>query len=149
MFYTGRVVDGKFYLGTYWGYKEVPEKIYYEYMRLQWREWKAREREGRLEAGRPVSIEQLYEDNEFDIPDRKRRSVEDTVIQKMMIEALYEEIGKLPPDDQYLIYALYLFDKPMTQEQIGKKLHITHQSVSKRKERILKTLHEALKDWED
>lgn len=149
MFYAGRVVNGKFYLGTYWGYKEVSEQIYYEYMRLQWREWKAREREGRLEEGRPVSIEQLYEDSEFDIPDLKRKSVEDTVILKMMVEALYEQIGRLDPDDQFLISALYLFDEPMTQREVAEELNIDQSTVLRRRDRILNTLHEALKDWED
>lgn len=149
MFYAGRVADGKFYLGTYWGYKEVPEKIYYEYMRLQWKEWKARERENHLKEGRPVSIEKLYEDNEFDIEDRGRRSVEDTVILKLMVEALYREIGKLSPEDQFLISALYLFDEPLTQAEIADELNINQTTVLRRRERILNTLHEAMKDWED
>lgn len=168
MFYTGRVIDGHFYLGTYWGYQEVSEKVYYEYMRLQWREWKVREREYRCydegghrrctgkcseceqsTEGRPVSIEQLYEDSEFDIADTKRRSVEDTVIMKLLIEALYEAIDELPEEDQFLIRALYLFEKPMNQTEVAAQLHISQQAVSKRLKRTLETLHEALKDWED
>lgn len=168
MFYTGRVIDGHFYLGTYWGYQEVSEEVYYEYMRLQWREWKVREREYRCydegshrrctgkcsecersTEGRPVSIEQLYEDSEFDIADTKRRSVEDTVIMKLLIEALYEAIDRLPEEDQFLIRALYLFEKPLTQAEIGKALGISQTTVLRRRDRILNTLHETLKDWED
>lgn len=166
MAYEGKKADGRFYLRVEGKYIEVSEQVYYGYMRSLWAEKKSNERtnrcykEGRrckgrcdeceyFRSGTVVSLDCMMEDSNFDIADTKRRSVEDTVILKMMIEALYEQIGRLEPEDRFLISALYLFDEPMTQEEIADELAIDQSTVLRRRDRILKTLHAALKDWED
>lgn len=168
MFYTGKKENGHFYLAVDGIYVEVSEDVYYAYMREEWKEKKAYERASRCYdwgAGRrcrgdcehcdrdrnggAVSLDGLMEDSEFDIADTKRKSVEDTVIMKLLIEALYEAVDDLPSDEQFLIEALYLFDDPLSQEQVAIKLRISQQAVSKKVEKALNALHEALKDWED
>lgn len=161
----GRKADGKYYLKSDNRWVEVSEEVYKGFMPLVWKQEKAGQRQYRCfdgskrctgnceeclgeRNGRPVSLDQLLEDDNFDIPD-KRRSVEDTVIMKLMIEEMYRQIGKLPKEEQFIIAALFLYEEPLSQKQVGAALGITQQMVSKKRDKALATLREAMKGWED
>lgn len=164
--YSGWKEGSRFYLSAFGKYVEVTEEIYYGYMKLVWKERKVKMREMRCNdgmkrctgncaecpykpEGSPLSLDSLLEDDDFDVPDKSRRSVEDTVIMKLMIEEMYRQFYRLSADDQFIIGALFLFDEPMTQKQVGNVLGVSQQMVSKKLDKALSTLREAMKGWED
>ena len=73
---------------------------------------------------------------DVDVTERK-------VLQKIMYEKLYECLNALTDEERELINMIF-FEK-LTFEECGKRIGITHQAVSKRKDKILCKLHELLK----
>lgn len=58
---------------------------------------------------------------------------------------LYDAISKLKPQEQELIHKLYLDEKPITQVDYAKELHISYIVLRKRIERIRRKLSNFLK----
>ena len=156
----GKKENGKFYLRVGKTWVEVSEEVYYGYMDLVWQEEKNADRrsrcviggkrcEGNCEeckhdrTGSPVSLDQMYEEDEFEAPD-KSPSVEDQVLAKLLKEALHRELEALPVEDQVLLHDIYFEDIPYTQRQIARKLHISQQAVSKRHIALLSELRTRL-----
>lgn len=144
----GKKENGKFYLRVGKTWVEVNEEVYYGYMDLVWQEEKNADRRSRCmiggkrcegkcdeckheRTGSPLSLNQMYEEDEFEAPD-KNPSVEDQVLAKLLKEALHRELDALPIEDQVLLHDIYFEDVPYTQRQIARKLHISQQAVSKR-----------------
>jgi RNA polymerase sigma factor (sigma-70 family) len=144
----GKKENGKFYLRVGKTWVEVNEEVYYGYMDLVWQEEKNADRRSRCmiggkrcecncdeckheRTGSPLSLDQMYEENEYEAPD-KNPSVEDHVLAKLLKEALHRELDALPIEDQVLLHDIYFEDVPYTQRQIARKLHISQQAVSKR-----------------
>jgi len=94
-------------------------------------------------TGSPLSLDQMYEEDEFEAPD-KNPSVEDQVLAKLLKEALHRELDALPIEDQVLLHDIYFEDIPYTQRQIARKLHISQQAVSKRHIALLSELRTRL-----
>jgi RNA polymerase sigma factor (sigma-70 family) len=67
---------------------------------------------------------------------------DDIVSDKMMLEALYIGLGKLPDSDRDLLTALFFDD--MSETEFAKSLGITQQAVSKRRRKALERLKELM-----
>ena len=85
--------------------------------------------EGKGDDGDTVSGEELIADENV--------NVEEKVMLREDIKMLYEAIDTLTDAEKFLVYALFLRDKPMTEVQCGKILGITHQAVSKQKKALI------------
>ena len=158
----GKKENGKFYLRVGKTWVEVEERVYYGYMDLVWKEEKRVQREARCDlgtkrcegncetcqhepSGSPLSLDQLYEEDEYE-PADARASVEDQVLAKLLKDALHRELAALPMEDQVLIHDLYYEDIPYTQRQIARKLHISQVAVHKRHQKLLGELRVRLED---
>lgn len=138
----------------------VTEEVYRAYMRPEWRERKNNERRSRCSAeggnrctgdcsvcgffrsGTPVSMDVLRE-NGGDIADSSA-AVEDEVMKKELITAMYREIEGLPEKERR---AVILFSRGKTGREIGAELGISQQAVSKMLGRVWPRLAEKLKGW--
>ena len=127
----GKKQDGKFYLRVGKTWVEVSKEVYYGYMDLVWQEEKNEDRrsrcmiggkrcEGNCEeckhdrTGSPLSLDQMYEEDDYEAPDRQP-SVEDQVLSRFLHEALHRELDALPLEDQVLLHDIYFEDIPYTQ----------------------------------
>ena len=150
-------MDKKYFITVDNEQVEVNEETYKAYKRFEWREEKKASRSTRciiggkrcmkdcsqcryMRQGEPLSLQQLEETIGYEPVYDTRKSVEDQVIQIIINEALYREIGKLPKEDQHYIRKLYLDDEPVTQQQLADDLGISQATVSKKHKKILEVL---------
>lgn len=145
-FDEGRRQGGRFFLTMEGEMEEVTEEVYRAYLQFTWREKKVQQKEsGDI---RILSLDRMFEEESFETPRSCRRSVEDTVIMKMEVEALHQAISELAIKDQALVKALYLDKHPKTTVQLAREMQVSHQMISKRRGEILKALREEMKEWE-
>lgn len=90
---------------------------------------------------REDSIERLQEENSKDFSD-DTKDVETIFFRDMLHRELHNAISQLSIKDQKLIKALFFEGK--TEEEYGKTLGVTQQSISKKKQRIIKKLKNLL-----
>ena len=94
-------------------------------------------------TGKPLSIDALMEEDGMDIPD-SRPLVEDLIEQKLLIDALYEAIDRLPEKEKK---AVLLFRDEATESEIGNVIGMTQQGAGKLLDRVWKKLAEELKEY--
>ena len=122
------------------------EEQYYEYMRPLWREDKQNQRAGKQEDEskmKPVSLDQLYEDTEYEAADPKT-DVEAALMKKLLIAELHKALDELEEIDRTI---MEMYSQDCTETQIGQTLGMSQRGVGKRKQRILLKLRIRLKDY--
>lgn len=122
------------------------EEQYYEYMRPLWREDKQNQRaskqadEGKM---KPVSLDQLYEDTEYEAAD-PGIDVEAALMKKLLIAELHKALDELEEIDRTI---MEMYSQDCTETQIGQAVGMSQRGVGKRKQRILLKLRTRLKDF--
>ena len=122
------------------------EEQYYEYMRPLWREDKQNQRAGKQEDEskmKPVSLDQLYEDTEYEAAD-PGADVESALMKKLLIAELHKALNELEEIDRTI---MELYSQNCTETQIGQAVGMSQRGVGKRKQRILLKLRTRLKDF--
>lgn len=122
------------------------EEQYYEYMRPLWREDKQNQRASKQEEEgkmKPVSLDQLYEDTEYEVAD-PGTDVEATLMKKLLIAELHKALDELEEIDRTI---MEMYSQDCTETQIGQAVGMSQRGVGKRKQRILLKLRTRLKDY--
>lgn len=122
------------------------EEQYYEYMRPLWREDKQNQRASKQEdegKTKPVSLDQLYEDTEYEAVD-PGTDVEATLMKKLLIAELHKALDELEEIDRTI---MEMYSQDCTETQIGQAVGMSQRGVGKRKQRILLKLRTRLKDY--
>ena len=122
------------------------EEQYYEYMRPLWREDKQNQRAGKQEDEgkmKPVSLDQLYEDTEYEAAD-PGIDVEAALMKKLLVAELHKALDELEEIDRTI---MEMYSQDCTETQIGQALGMSQRGVGKRKQRILLKLRTRLKDF--
>ena len=122
------------------------EEQYYAYMRPLWREDKQNQRASKQEDEskmQPVSLDQLYEDTEYEAIDPEI-DVEATLMKKLLIAELHKALDELEEIDRTI---MELYSQNCTETQIGQAVGMSQRGVGKRKQRILLKLRTRLKDY--
>lgn len=115
----------------------VTEDIYYDFMRPLWREDKRKQRSEPM-----VSLEQLYEDFEYEVADDS--SFEENIMKELLVEELHKALDELDEIDRTI---MDIFGKGGTESDIGAVIGMSQRGVNKRKHKILAKLKERLKDF--
>ena len=122
------------------------EEQYYEYMRPLWREDKQNQRASKQEDEgkmKPVSLDQLYEDTEYEAVDPKT-DVEATLMKRLLIAELHKALDELEEIDRTI---MEMYSQDCTETQIGQAVGMSQRGVGKCKQRILLKLRTRLKDF--
>lgn len=122
------------------------EEQYYEYMRPLWREDKQNQRTSKQEDEskmKPVSLDQLYEDTEYEAADQAA-DIEANYMKKVLLEELHNALDELEEIDRTI---MEMYSQDCTETQIGQALGMSQRGVGKRKQRILLKLRTRLKDF--
>ena len=122
------------------------EEQYYAYVRPLWREDKQNQRAGKQEDEskmKPVSLDQLYEDTEYEAVDSDT-DVEATLMKKLLIAELHKALDELEEIDRII---MEMYSQNCTETQIGQAVGMSQRGVGKRKQRILLKLRTRLKDF--
>jgi RNA polymerase sigma factor (sigma-70 family) len=72
----------------------------------------------------------------------QEESVEEQVIRKVFSEKLHRAIGRLEPEEQRLIQAIFFENVSM--RAYAEKLGVTHRTIQKRQKRILQKLKDLI-----
>lgn len=136
--------------GTYFVYKEeVSKEVYEEINREDWKYQKRRQRMFKEMAEDGVSIIPLHEVEKMKKEDKRKSinhfhesEIENMAIKHLMLEALAEEIEKLPDFDRKLMKLVFHSD--LTQRQLAKILGVSvwkiNTDIEKNKEFLKKRL---------
>ena len=119
---------------------------YLEYMRPFWREDKQGQRASKQEDEgkmKPVSLDQLYEDTEFETADQAT-NIEADYMKKVLLEELHNALDELEEIDRTI---MELYSQNCTETQIGQAVGMSQRGVGKRKQRIFLKLRTRLKDF--
>jgi RNA polymerase sigma factor (sigma-70 family) len=77
-----------------------------------------------------------------DVIPSQEESVEEQVIRKVFSEQLHRAIGRLEPEEQRLIQAIFFENVSM--RAYAEKLGVTHRTIQKRQKRILQKLKDLI-----
>ena len=118
---------------------------YLEYMRPMWREDKQAQRASKQEDKRkmPVSLNQLYEDTEYEMSDET--NLEEDFIKQEMLKELHAALDELEEVDRTI---MKMFGDGATEQQIVEVVHLSQKGVNKRKKKVFVQLKTRLKDFE-
>ena len=122
------------------------EEQYYAYMRPLWREDKQNQRASKQEDEgkmKPVSLDQLYEDTEYEAVDPET-DVEATLMKRLLIAELHKALDELEEIDRTI---MEMYSQNCTETQIGQAVGMSQRGVSERKQRIFRRLRTRLKDY--
>lgn len=122
------------------------EEQYYEYMRPLWREDKQNQRASKQEDEgkmKPVSLDQLYEDTEYEAAD-PGIDMEVALMKKLLIAELHKALDELEEIDSTI---MEMYSQDCTETQIGQAVGMSQRGVGKRKQRILLKLRTRLKNF--
>ena len=157
--------DGRYYVLCRDHYEEVSEAVYYTIMQEVWREeqrkqrgWRCRDgngfrcsksceecdlyRYGEGATGSDVSLDQLYEESDFELKDSE--GFEDSVLLKVTLETLIEELNAVVPDAGRIVDMLK-YDE--LEKDVAKELGIAKTTLNYRKNKVVSFLREHLKDF--
>lgn len=115
----------------------VTEEQYYEYMRPLWREDK---REQRRE--KPVSIDALYEETEYEVADDS--NLESNIMKKLLIDELHKALEDLEEVDRTI---MNMYSNNHSETEIGQLIGMSQRGVNKRKNKIFLKLRTSLEDF--
>ena len=66
--------------------------------------------------------------------------VEEQVMHTIELEILRKALQSLKAEEQYIINALFLAERVITEEELARRLHVSQQAVNRKKIRILRKL---------
>lgn len=115
----------------------VTKEQYYEFMRPIWREEKRRQRHGD-----DISLDQLYEDADYEV--RDDYDVEENCMKKLLIDELHKALDELEEVDRVI---MKMFGNGNSENEIGKVVGMSQRGVNKRKLKALQKLRSRLKDY--
>jgi RNA polymerase sigma factor (sigma-70 family) len=115
----------------------VNKEQYYEFMRPLWREDKREQRQER-----PVSLDELYENTEYE--QASDYDLEDEEMKKALIAELHNALDKLEEIDR-IIMDMYSNEKSET--EIGQAIGMSQRGVNKRKHKIFQKLKKYLSNF--
>ena len=118
----------------------------YAYMSPLLREDKQNQRAIKLEEEvkmNPVSLDQLYEDTEFETADQAT-DIEADYMKKVLLEELHNALDELEEIDRTI---MEMYSQDCTETQIGQVVGMSQRGVSERKQRIFRRLRTRLKDY--
>ena len=115
----------------------VSEAVYHAYKRSQWREAKQR----RVCIEREYSLDAL-EDDGYNIASSEA-SVDDVVVDKLLLACLFEALAELSGEDRRLIGALFYEGK--SERDVSAVMGIPFTTLNYRKHKILQRLRKKLK----
>ena len=122
------------------------EEQYYAYMRPLCREDKQNQRASKQEDEgkmKPVSLDQLYEDTEYEAVDPET-DVEATLMKRLLIAELHKALDELEEIDRTI---MEMYSQNCTETQIGQAVGMSQRGVSERKQQIFRRLRTRLKDY--
>ncbi|MGO3752010.1 MAG: sigma-70 family RNA polymerase sigma factor [Peptoniphilaceae bacterium] len=129
---------------TYYAYQEeVSKEVYEEVNREDWKYQKRRQRMFKKMAEKGemlISLEQSMEDTDFEI--ESEINVEEQAEKHLMLEALADEIEKLPKEDRKLMKLVFRTD--LTQRQLAEILDLSQGAINGRIKKNIKILKEKL-----
>lgn len=129
---------------TYYAYQEeVSKEVYEEVNREDWKYQKRRQRMFKKMAEKGemlISLEQSMEDTNFEI--ESEINVEEQAEKHLMLEALADEIEKLPKEDRKLMKLVFRTDLP--QRQLAEILDLSQGAINGRIKKNIKILKEKL-----
>lgn len=96
-----------------------------------------------FKTGKFLSLDALMEEDGMDFQD-ENSITEDLIMQKLLINALYKAVGRLPEKERT---AVILYSRKATESQIGKKIGMSQQGAGKLLKRVWKKLEKELKDY--
>jgi len=115
-------------------------------MRPLWREDKQNQRASKQEDEgkmKPVSLDQLYEDTEYEAVDPET-DVEATLMKRLLIAELHKALDELEEIDRTI---MEMYSQNCTETQIGQAVGMSQRGVSERKQQIFRRLRTRLKDY--
>ena len=121
----------------------VSEEIYLTYYRMRSRERYLDQKDIRNGKVLYSNLDTDETTGEEGIPDLDAESVEDVAVRKMMADKLHKCLDLLPGNDRELLIELYFNEK--SEVQLSKELGILQQTISYRKQKILKKLQKMMK----
>ena len=156
--------DGRYYVFCRDHYEEVSEAVYYVMMEEVWREEKRKQRGWRCRDGKghrcnrsceqcdlwrfgagpngsPVSLDQMYEESEFEPTGTQGH--EDAVILKVVLDALIEELDSIIPDAARIVE---MIENEELEKDVAAELGIAKTTLNYRKRKVIAFLREHLKD---
>ena len=92
---------------------------------------------------KPVSLDQLYEDTEYETAD-PGAGVEAALMKKLLIAELHKALDELEEIDRTI---MEMYSQDCTETQIGQAVGMSQRGVGKRKQRILMKLRTRLKEY--
>ena len=129
---------------TYYVYQEeVSKEVYEEVNREDWKYQKRRQRMFKKMAEKGemlISLEQSMDDTDFEI--ESDINVEEQAEKHLMLEALADEIEKLPKQDRKLMKLVFRTD--LTQRQLAEILDLSQGTINGRINKNIKILKEKL-----
>lgn len=129
---------------TYYVYQdEVSKEVYEEVNREDWKYQKRRQRMFKKMAEKGemlISLEQSMDDTDFEI--ESEINVEEQAEKHLMLEALADEIEKLPKEDRKLMKLVFRTD--LTQRQLAEILDLSQGAINGRIKKNIKILKEKL-----
>lgn len=129
---------------TYYVYQEeVSKEVYEEVNREDWKYQKRRQRMFKKMAEKGemlISLEQSMDDTDFEI--ESDINVEEQAEKHLMIDALADEIEKLPKQDRKLMKLVFRTD--LTQRQLAEILDLSQGAINGRIKKNIKILKEKL-----
>lgn len=114
------------------------EEQYKTFMRPLWREDKRQQRQEP-----PVSLDKLYEENEYEVADTDS-DLEADVMKKMLIDELHKALDELEEIDRTI---MEMYSKNHSEAEIGQAIGMSQKGVNKRKHKVLLKLNTRLKDF--
>lgn len=162
---AGYKKDGKYYVYCKDHYEEVSEAVYRVIMQEEWREEKRQQRAWRCRDGKgfrcsrncetcdiyrfgegpngnDVSLDQLYEDSDFE--PKGSDSHEDAVILKIVLDTLIGELNEMVPDAGRIVDMLKYEE---LEKDVAEELGIAKTTLNYRKKKVIAFLREHLKDF--
>jgi len=143
----------------------VSEEVYRAYKQPLWAEHKRKERESRCQVsngrgglkrcnddcstcpfsknGKPLSINRLYEDYEYEVSSKSETIIEKVVNEEFKNE-LWKAVGSLDEVDKQIAI---LFSEGLSERAIATEVNLSQKAVNKRKTKIFNELKELLKDY--
>lgn len=75
-----------------------------------------------------------------DVVSDSLKRVEDDALHEIELEIMRRALKTLTDEELRIIHSLYLSKKKLTEDKLAKEMGVSHQAISKRKERIFKKL---------
>ena len=157
--------NGRYYVFCQDHFEEVSKDVYYAFMRQIWQEekrqqrgWRCRDGKGRRcngnceeceifrigsgPTGSTVSLDEMYEENEFE--PKGAGFSEDAVLLKIMLETLMDELNEMIPNAGRIVDML---KEGEMEKDVAAELGIAKTTLNYRKRKVIDFLRDRLADF--